>query len=367
MPPTTGPPASLPGDANWILHRIPIPLDSPRDSVPRPVDPGVWSMRELRKQPPLATSDITAVLENSIDPLRRLDDAEGGSAAGMDFVRYQRDTVDTYLVRGDTAGPQVRHRLLRVSAQLSQLAGWMAYDAERHAVGERYFLAALHAAREINDRDLTAYILACMARHAAYREQLGASLDLADAAVRAARDSHPAVRSVVASRMGNCQAAAGNLAGFRAASDEAKQIWATVDSAGDKPDFLYWYGEDYIDIQRSESLQLLAITLSRGADITVREADALLDDRISKQTTTMPRDVALHSAALARVHVQHGNLDRAVTVAGIALDRLGSVRSPRVLRALRSLGQELHRSPEFRVAPETTELRDRLYELTTRG
>ncbi len=360
---------------NWLLHRYSVtegavaPVTygdvyprTPEESISSSA--GMWRLIEARRQPPLATSDITAVLENMIGPLRRLDDEEGGSAAAVGMVNNQIQTITAYLTRGRTTSPAVRERLIRASAQLNQLAGWMAFDSERHATAERYFRSGLRAARDLADNDLTAYILACMACHAAYGGQFAEAIQIADAAVRAARDSHPAVRSITASRAGNARAAAGDRSGFQAAADRAQQIWATADTAGPKPDFLYWYGQDYIDIQRSESLQLLAFTLPHaGADL-LPEADELLDARIQRNVASMPRDVALHSAWLARTHVKRGEIDRAVDITELAIGQLPSVRSPRVRKVLRSVKADLTQHRFARREPRVRQLCRRIQELT---
>ncbi|HEX3732577.1 MAG TPA: hypothetical protein VHU91_06635 [Mycobacteriales bacterium] len=370
---STAPTSRSSAGGGWIVHRYPARRDTPIDVAfskrsvggimpvgAMLIAPGVWSMRQVRSQPPYATTDITAVLESVIDPLRRLDDAEGGSTAAVGFVQDHIVTVETYLGRGESIDSDVRRRLLRVSAQLYQLAGWMAYDAERHTTAQRYFAAGLRTAREIDDTDMAAYILACTACHLAYRGRPAQAVEVAEAAVIKSRDSHPAVRSVTASRLGYCQAAAGDISGFRAAADEARRIWADQPNWDGKPDFLYWYSEDYIDIQRSESLQLLAATVQHGVNPIIREADVLLDQRIQPNTHIMPRDAALHTAGLARVHVKHGDLNRAVSLANTALDRLGTVRSPRVLKALQALAADLGRCAPALITPGVERLHDRL-------
>src|SRR5439155_1696779 len=45
-------------------------------------------------------------------------------------------------------------------AELTELAGWAAYDAGRHRTAPAYFHAALQAARAAGDRILGAYVLA---------------------------------------------------------------------------------------------------------------------------------------------------------------------------------------------------------------
>ncbi|MGH3544989.1 MAG: hypothetical protein ACRDPW_03565 [Mycobacteriales bacterium] len=377
--PTPGGPASRPHSiGNWIVHRYQVrgpevaPLKIALPDASFAVEPtgehvssaaGMWRLEQARREPPHVTSDITAVLEDVIGPLRRLDDEEGGSAAALGMVNHHIQTITAYLTRGRTNSPAVRQRLIRANAQLNQLAGWMAFDAERHVTAERYFRVGLVAARDIDDHDLTAYSLACMACHAAYGGQLPEAIGIADAAVRAARESHPAVRSITASRSGYAHAAAGDRKGFLAAADQTQQLWDTADREP-KPDFLYWYGQDYIDIQRSESMQLLAFALPDGNVDMLREADELLDSRIARHAASMPRDVALHSAWLARTHLRRGEIDRALSLTEHAVS-LRSVRSPRVRKVLRAVKRDLAQSRSARRLPRVRQLCQRIGELVT--
>ncbi len=359
----------------WLVHRYSVadgvvaPIDSgsidpARAEQAGSANAGMWRLMQARREPPLATSDITTVLEATIDLLRRLDDSEGGSAAAVGFVQDQLDTITTYLTRGRTTSPAVRRRLIRASAQLHQLAGWMAFDSERHATAERYFRAGLRAARDIDDTDLTAYILACMACHLAYCGHFSEAMQIADAAIDAARDAHPAVRSIAASRSGYTRATAADRKGFHVAADRAQQMWATAGEAGPKPDFLYWYGQNYLNIQRSESMQLLAFAMPYGGADILREADELLDDRIRQNAASMPRDVALHSAWLARAHVKLGEIDRAVSITELVITQLQSVRSPRVRKVLRSVKADLAQCRVARREPRVQQLCQRIRRLT---
>ncbi|GAA4952081.1 hypothetical protein GCM10023238_18050 [Streptomyces heliomycini] len=45
-------------------------------------------------------------------------------------------------------------RLFKVAAELAQLAGWMSYDVGLQPTAQKYFVLALHAAKEAGDRPL---------------------------------------------------------------------------------------------------------------------------------------------------------------------------------------------------------------------
>src|SRR5690606_9045688 len=55
-------------------------------------------------------------------------------------------------------------RLFKVAAELAELAGWMSYDVGLQPTAQKYFVLALHAAKEAGDRPLGSYILSSMSR-----------------------------------------------------------------------------------------------------------------------------------------------------------------------------------------------------------
>ena len=46
----------------------------------------------------------------------------------------------------------VARRLFRITAELAELAGWMSYDVGLQPTAQKYFVLALHAAKEAGDR-----------------------------------------------------------------------------------------------------------------------------------------------------------------------------------------------------------------------
>ena len=68
-------------------------------------------------------------------------------------------------------------------AELGQLTGWVAHDGGRPALGQRYHVAALHAAYSANDRPLGAHILGCMADQAARHGRAAEAVTLIETAV----------------------------------------------------------------------------------------------------------------------------------------------------------------------------------------
>ncbi|MGH3546191.1 MAG: hypothetical protein ACRDPW_09745 [Mycobacteriales bacterium] len=346
----------LPRVGSWIVHRYPVADFGSSYS-------GMWRLEEERRQPPLATSDITAILEDMIAPLRRLDDTEGGSAAAVGMVNHQIETITAYLTRGRTTSPDVRRRLMLAGAQLNQLAGWMAFDAERHTTARRYFRAALTAARDGDHTDLTAHILACMAYQAVHCGQLDEGVAYVEAAMRTSEACHPAVRALMSSRLAYVRAASGSSRGFRSARERARGLYqAAADSTAHGPEWLYWFDAQELEYQLVHSGLTLASYADDDPARYFDEAQVLLNGKVSSPDTRTPRDALFHIASLARAYAQHGDLDSVAHVAELGLRRGQGVRSVRARNVLLGLDKDLATHRGARRDPRVRELRTQLRE-----
>jgi hypothetical protein len=74
---------------------------------------------------------------------------------------------------------EIGRRLAGAAAELSQLAGWLAYDCELHGLGQRYLLQALSLAQSAGDSALCGEIMAAISHQSVYLAQSGTAIDLA--------------------------------------------------------------------------------------------------------------------------------------------------------------------------------------------
>ncbi|MEV4471219.1 hypothetical protein [Nonomuraea sp. NPDC049504] len=111
--------------------------------------------------------------------------------------------------------------------EIGQLAGWMAFDATRHGLAQRYFITALRAAHQVNGLPLYAHILADLSIQAASRDHPADAITLGEAARRASGSASPAVRASVLSPLGFAYAAAGRAADFMRTRDRARELVET--------------------------------------------------------------------------------------------------------------------------------------------
>lgn len=109
-------------------------------------------------EPAVGPDDVTE-LEQAVTLFRRWD-ASGAGGLRRKAVVGQLNAVAESL--GEHHPPQITHRLFQVTAELAQLAGWMAYDQGLFGTAQRYYLLALHACRESAAPDLGAKIIGDM-------------------------------------------------------------------------------------------------------------------------------------------------------------------------------------------------------------
>ncbi|HXL90404.1 MAG TPA: hypothetical protein VN969_15780, partial [Streptosporangiaceae bacterium] len=168
-------------------------------------------------------------IEASIPLLQQLDDAKGG-AASLGYVGAQLRAVALVLHEGTYTAVQTR-RLLTALADLGQLAGWMAFDANQHGLAQRYFFTGLRAAHDAGYRAMAAHILADLSFQAATSGRRSDGITLGEAARRHAARASAGVRASVASRLAYAYAASGLISEF-----ERTYSGATETLTGRNPD-----------------------------------------------------------------------------------------------------------------------------------
>ncbi|MGQ0774124.1 MAG: hypothetical protein ACT4NY_06860, partial [Pseudonocardiales bacterium] len=285
--------------------------------------------------------DVTLIaqVEESIPRLRQLDDRQGGGGAALFYVNTQFQTV-AHLLHTAGHGGQITRRLLVAWAELGQLAGWMAADAERHGLAQRYCLTALRAAHNAGDKALSAYVLSAMANHAARREQAADAISLSTAAVELAQRSPTIVQAVVTSRLAYGYALVGDAERVHATHNRAREL--VEHPTGHRPRWAYWISPQSMD----GACGYYQVSLGRAGSGNSRRhfghAVTLLTPRANAATHQLyQRDALLNGICLASAHVGGGELEQACEVGRTVLEWLPHIDSPRGLMDLRRLAGEL--------------------------
>ncbi|WP_060889084.1 hypothetical protein, partial [Streptomyces scabiei] len=126
-------------------------------------------------------SDVQKLREAAEDA-RRWDSKYGGGDWRSSMVPECLRVEAAPLLLGSYSD-EVGRALFGASAELTRLAGWMAFDTGQQEAAQRYYIQALRLARAAADVPLGGYVLATMSLQATYRGFGDEGVDLAQAAL----------------------------------------------------------------------------------------------------------------------------------------------------------------------------------------
>lgn len=230
-----------------------------------------------------------------------------------------------------------RARLCRAVARLAHATGFSAFDTGENNDARRFFQFALTCAEESGDWHLRAFVLASMSRQAAWLGRADDSLTFAEQGLVRADRLTATERAML------CAARARALAAMRCDADAIRAVGEADDQFADSvpaddPPWIAFY-------DRPQHCGDTGVAL---LDLALRGHCA--DQARSRMVAsfTEHRDAYRRSRVLAQL--QLGSLDMAVgdpyeaIAAGTeALDAAATIRSDRVLGALRRLGRHASR------------------------
>ncbi|MCI4065118.1 helix-turn-helix domain-containing protein [Micromonospora sp. R77] len=286
---------------------------------------------------PVSRSGRRTVGQPDIDTIRelcstwrRLDNQYGGGHARDAVARYLHQEVTPLLTDG-RYDPATGRSLLSATAELTQLAGWQAYDLAEHGIAQRHLTLALDLARAAGDAGLGAEILAAMSHQATYLGQAATGIDLARAARQTARRAGLAVLTAEAYVMeAHAHATARDEKACAAALHQAEQTLDRADRSGN-PQWLGYFDEAYLSAKFAHCFHALG--------------KALPAERFARRSLDMDeryiRGKAFNLALLASVQVQRGEPERGCAIGAEALTLTAQLRSTRAVRYVRDLQAEL--------------------------
>lgn len=291
---------------------------------------------------------LVAQVEQNLPLLQLLDDANGG-ARHLPYVGAQFRAVGLLLREGGFS-QDATARLIRAFAEIGQLAGWMAFDSANHGLAQRYFVTALRAAHQVNDRELCAHILADMSFQAASRHHAEDAITLGEAARRASEAGTASVRASVLSRLAHGYAAAGHSADFERTSWLARELIETRAGYEVEPRWMYFLTPNHLECQTGYSMINLGRSAFREGQRStgrrfMRRGQDLLETGAHMVSNGDPsqRRALFEGAWLALGYSASGEMERSIEIARTAVARLETVRSPRSTGLLQQLAVELRR------------------------
>jgi hypothetical protein len=268
------------------------------------------------------------VMPTDIDDIRELttffsarDQQRGGASGRSALAGHLRDEAAP-LLGSRFATEQIRQDTYSAVAEMTYLAGWMAFDASEHRTAQRYLTLAARIAAEAGDGPLGGHILRAMAHQAVDLRHPRHALDLADASMSHDRYGQAGYRekALLAIVHARALAAGGDRAGTLAAISRAERDLSRADNGG-APSRVGFFQE--ASLAHETACALRDLGQPRDAEIHFQRSVATRRHQLYART---------HSVTLGylgAVQVQQGRLDEACATWGEALDAMSGVHSGR--------------------------------------
>ncbi|MFE9464048.1 sporulation protein [Streptomyces virginiae] len=329
--PATGPMTAPTGPAGPPSTVVPAQhgAETPRDHVQR-----------------VGHNDVTKLREAAEDA-RRWDSKYGGGDWRSSMVPECLRVDAAPLLLGSYTD-EVGRALFGATAELTRLAGWMAFDTGQQEAAQRYYIQALRLARAAADVPLGGYVLASMSLQATYRDFPDEGVDLAQAAVERNRGLATA-RTMSFFRLveARAHAKAGDSAAAGAAL-RAAEGWLERSREGDPdPTWLGFYSYDRFAADAAECYRDLKLP---------RQVRRFTEQALSRPTEEYVRSHGLRLVVSAVAELESGNLDAACAAGTRAVEVAGRISSARTTEYVRDL---LHRLEPYGDEPRVAELRER--------
>lgn len=333
--------------AEQELPRAALPEQETPASLP---GPGVDSILAMAANTPLSGATLEA-FQSSIEGYWRRDDQHGGEALRPAIVGQLRFVV---ALLKEHRPPSLQNGLYRIAAELARLTGWTYFDARQYNQARVYFTEALQLAKEIDDRQFMANVLACMSLQATYQDKPADSLALVTAAQDQARSTPsttPRVLSMLSMREAFAHATLGSRGATYRAISEAHDHFEQTQTSDPDPSWVTYFDEP----------KVIADTgIAHGRLGEAATAEPLIMEALRREARTNMRGRAFHSFWLARMQLDQGKIDQACHTATQALEPASAVASERVTGHLREFYGQL---APHRNEPEALAFEARLREL----
>jgi len=304
---------------------------------------GTAVLQPIRQWAAAALTDVpdtqTAVGANEVDELEqavslfRRWDASGAGGLRRKAVAGQLNAVAESLnVHHPSA---ITKRLFQVTAELAQLAGWMAYDQGLFGTAQRYYLLALHACRESTAPELGAKIIGDMTQLSTALGNYDDSLNLVHTALYSLpRQASNLVRSELLGLEARAYAQLGAGEG-RHAARSAEACVAVYEEAPAEllPDWLHYMNPAEVDCLAANAYTEVALQTDEPRQWQHYAARAEVHSqraRLSRGEGYV-RSRVFDEIRLARVRLAQRDPAEAVAVAMHALELADSARSSLII------------------------------------
>lgn len=321
--------------------------------------PAWWEeTRAAARQRP--ASSPRTVTEADIDDIRQTtaffsnrDQQRGGAAGRSALVAHLRFEAAP-LLNSHFPDDQVGRNLHSALAEMTYLAGWMAFDASEHRAAQRYLTLGVRLAAEAGDGPLAGHILRAMAHQAVDLGHSRQARDLADASMESTRYGRASWREKALLGIVHARtlAASGDRPGTLAAISRAERDLGR--DTGDAPGRVSFFGE--ASLAHETACALRDLGNPRDAEIHFQRSVA------TRRRQLYARTHSVTLGYLGAVQIRQGRLDEACHTWTQALDAMTGVHSGRARDVIVRMQRDL--SPvRRRGGRQVTELDQRAQEM----
>ncbi|MFE7983204.1 hypothetical protein ACFUZA_13725 [Streptomyces cellulosae] len=333
----------------WLVPSPSSPLARPEPDVA----PSSARARGRLSKPELDLLETTTVM------FRQWDAQCGGGLRRKAVVGQLHEVTD---LLQEPQPDATTKRLFKVAAELAELAGWMSYDVGLQPTAQKYFVLALHAAKEAGDRPLGSYVLSNMSRQMIHLGRPEDALELIHLAQYGSRDcASPRVQSMLYAMEARAYANMGQPGRCKRAVRMAEDTFAEAGEWDEPdPDWIRFFSEAELYAENSHSFRDLAYVAGRSPTYASL-AEPLMKRAVElfgKEGGEHQRSYVLNLIGMATVHLLQREPEQSTVLATEAIKAAKKVRSERVNTRIRKTVDTAVR--DFGELAEVVELTERL-------
>ncbi|WP_330460046.1 hypothetical protein OIB37_26180 [Streptomyces sp. NBC_00820] len=305
--------------------------------VPAPVSPAPpepESLHESRRPGRLSRPELE-LLESTTRMFRQWDAQCGGGLRRKAVVGQLHEVTD---LLQEPQPEATTRKLFKVAAELAELAGWMSYDVGLQPTAQKYFVLALHAAKEAGDKPLGSYVLSSMSRQMIHLGRPDDALELIHLAQYGSRDcASPRTQAMLYAMEARAYANMGQPGKCKRAVRMAEDTFAEVDEWDEPdPDWIRFFSEAELHGENSHSYRDLAYVAGRSPTYASL-AEPLMQRAVElfAKDDEHQRSYALNLIGMATVHLLQRDPEQSTEYARQAMGIATKVRSERVNTRIR--------------------------------
>ncbi|MFE7134022.1 XRE family transcriptional regulator [Streptomyces sp. NPDC057638] len=274
----------------------------------------------------LGGMSLQATGEHLLRTFLHLDDELGGDSLYLPLTKYVARMAVSVKVNP--------HDGLVAYGQLSQLVGWLALDANKHAHAKRHLTTAVDVGHEVGDPGLIGSALGYMSLQETYRGRPQPARSLAQMAFSVTMDRlTPLTRTAIGARLARAHASLGD--------EDCLRVLDTVltdfAQAGREEEPAYASYVDAVEVAAQRGACYLDLGMTDEAITALSEAIELL----GTQAPNRNRDRVHYLSRLAKCHLLDGEVERACEIGHHALALSQTIGSARITERLGELDNAL--------------------------